>query len=146
MLGSNSTELHHSQQQEMEEGELGWLGKKRNVSKSPGDEKSRIQLIVCGKCDGMKGDDVKRVGRGHGGLVEELECSGSQRGGPSARRSCSGHARYLAKDVLEGASGRKKKTLFLCEPTPRLQKSKHTRPASFNVHLERFLTRCPYFP
>lgn len=53
------------QQQEIEEGELGWLGKKRNVSKSPGDEKSRIQLIVCGKCDGMKGDDVERVGGGH---------------------------------------------------------------------------------
>lgn len=59
------------QQQEIEEGEVGWLGKKRNVSKSPGDEKSRIRLIVCGKCDGMKGGDVERVGGGHGGLVEE---------------------------------------------------------------------------
>jgi len=94
-------------QQEIEEGELGWLAKKRNVSKSPGDEKSRIQLIVCGKRDGMKGDDVERVGGGYGGLVEEWNAQ-VRRGGPSARRSCSGHTRYLAKDVLEGASGRKK--------------------------------------
>lgn len=70
-----------------------------------------------------------------------MECSGSQ-GGPSARRSCRGHARYLAKDVLEGASGRKKKTLFFCEP-PGTKKA--STPASFNVHLEQSLARCPYF-
>src|SRR6478736_6189206 len=68
-----------------------------------------------------------------------MECSESQ-GGPSARRSCSAHARYLAKDVLEGASGRKRKTLFLCEP-PGSKKA-----STSNVHLKRFLARCPYFP
>jgi hypothetical protein len=140
------------QQQIIEGGKLGWLGKKRNVSKSPGGENSRIQLIVCGKCDGMKGDDVERLGGGHEDLSRTgMECSESQ-GEPSAKRSCSAHVRYLAKDVLEGASGRTKRRCSSVTPeAPKKQAHPTSTLNGFSrgAHIFRcfaLLCPCSYHP